>query len=414
MRFIFTILILIFTGAYSASAGTCIQNCGGSNKVFSNGNKKTLNLNNPLVNENANYSAHASNANGFKKHGLTISKKGKEPVRTGETSLRFELRRGDCGKNLIGTWNDCNSNRERHELEMAEDGIFDTEKWVSYSIFVPEQTKVFSRIAGSSLIKATSIAQFHQRSIVKGIPSKSSPPFMFNLEPNGITIQNFVINANDNRPLIAAREDVWGQWLDVLVHLYSTSNRDGYFRVYINGGSEPVYAYEGAITSKDQTLYSTIGIYRYGVADGEETPTQIIYFDNWFIEESCEDIKPELGFNCAAIKQTEVEINKTREPMMMGCDGGQICFVKYGRSKEQIINQLSCIFKDASLVSAPSKEQIQTFAETVQGWDDFRMKKGDWYWNGMFNEETLSFHGDAMAKSLNLYIDESENFVCQN
>ena len=236
---------------------------------------------------------------------------------------------------------------------------------------------------------------------------------MFNLEPNGYTIQNFVINANDNRPLIAPREKVWGQWLDVLVHVYSTSNRDGYFRVYINSGSEPVYTYEGAITSKDQTLYSKIGIYRYGVADGEETPTQIIYFDNWFIEDSCEDIKPELGFDCAAIKQTEVEINKTREPMMMGCDGGQICFVKYGRSKEQIINQLSCIFKDASHASAPSQEQIQTFGESVEGWDDFRMKAGDYYW-ATFSPETLEAHGDEMIKTMNLLSTEADEFVCPN
>ena len=405
----------MLAGAYSASAGTCIQDCRGSDEIFYGTVPKYLNVKNPDVGENSNLPSYSTPNVGFQKHGLTIARKGVGPVRTGETSLRFELRPGDCGKNKSGTWSDCNRSRERHELATKEEGIFlNTEKWVSYSMFVPEQTKVFSRIEGNSLIKATALKQFHQLSIVKGVPSKTSPPFMFNLEPHGYTIQNFVINANDNRPLIAAREDVWGQWLDVLVHVHSTSNRDGFFRVYINGGSEPVYTYEGAIKSKDHALISKIGIYRYGVADGEKTPTQIVYFDNWFIEDSCEDIKSELGFDCAAIKQTEVEINKTREPMMMGCDGGQICFVKYGRSKEQIINQLSCIFKDASLVSAPSKEQIQTFAETVQGWDDFKMKKGDWYWNGMFSEETLSVHGDAMAKSLNLYIDESEDFVCQN
>ena len=82
MRLLFTILILIFASAFSASAGTCIQDCGGSEKVFSNDKKKNLNLKNPLVNENANYGASAASSIGFKKHGLTISKKGKEPVRT--------------------------------------------------------------------------------------------------------------------------------------------------------------------------------------------------------------------------------------------------------------------------------------------------------------------------------------------
>ena len=52
----------------------------------------------------------------FKKHGVKIvDKKDGYPVRAGEKSVRFEVRFGDCGYDK-GKWNDCENDRQRHEL----------------------------------------------------------------------------------------------------------------------------------------------------------------------------------------------------------------------------------------------------------------------------------------------------------
>ena len=55
--------------------------------------------------------------NYYKKYGMqVVNKSDGYPVRTGEKSIRFELRAGDCGKDTDGKWSDCKTNRERHEL----------------------------------------------------------------------------------------------------------------------------------------------------------------------------------------------------------------------------------------------------------------------------------------------------------
>ena len=51
----------------------------------------------------------------YKKYGMqVVNKKDGHPVRAGEKSIRFEVRPGDCGYNE--DWNDCDNDRERHEL----------------------------------------------------------------------------------------------------------------------------------------------------------------------------------------------------------------------------------------------------------------------------------------------------------
>ena len=51
----------------------------------------------------------------YKKYGMqVVNKEDGHPVRAGGKSIRFEVRPGDCGYN--DTWNDCDTDRERHEL----------------------------------------------------------------------------------------------------------------------------------------------------------------------------------------------------------------------------------------------------------------------------------------------------------
>ena len=371
-----------------------------------------LDLTNDGVSENINFKGSASLRNGFKDHGVTLALKSKdEPVRSGETSFRFELRHGDCGKN--SGWNDCAKNRERHEI--SQSGGIRSEKWITTSLFVPEDINIYSRQSGNTITGATSISQFHQHQITEGVRDKFSPPFMFNLEASGYTVRNFILATHNQRPVLIPREDLLGKWVDILFHINPTSDHHGFLRIYVNGSSEPSYSYDGAFTATNQELYMKIGLYRFGIPDDFKTPTQVVYFDNIFMENRCDDIPSELGFDCTAIEQTEIALNKTRSPLMMACDDGvEICPVKYGRSKAQILDRLTCLF-DAhdGANTVATAQQIAQFAEAMADWDDFRMKAGDYYW-ATFSPETLEAHGDELIKTMNILHTEADEFVCQN
>ena len=96
-----------------------------------------------------------------------VNKSDGHPVRLGKQSIRFELRRGDCGLHK-GGWNDCEHNSERHEL--ASEKKLKGTTWHSYSIFIADNTPTFGQ--GYSHM---SLAQFHG-------PGLSKPSFIFNVE----------------------------------------------------------------------------------------------------------------------------------------------------------------------------------------------------------------------------------------
>ena len=405
MRF-FLSFVIIFSCFPAWSS--CFQNCGVKSDVWTS--KMLLDFTNEGVSENINFEGSASLRNGFKDHGVTLALKSKdEPVRSGETSFRFELRHGDCGKNP--GWNDCAKNRERHEISQRND--IRSEKWITTSLFVPEDINMYSIQSGNTITGATSISQFHQHQITESAIDKFSPPFMFNLEASGYTVRNFILATHNQRPVLISREDLLGKWVDILFHINPTSDHHGFLRIYVNGSSEPAYTYDGAFTATNQALYMKIGLYRFGIPDDFKTPTQVVYFDNIFMENRCDDIPSELGFDCKAIEQTEIALNKTRSPLMMACDDGvEICPVRYGRTKDQITDRLTCLFDGLDGVSTvATKEQIAQFAEAMADWDDFTMKPGDYYW-ATFSPETIDAHGEEMVATMNLLSPEAEKFVC--
>jgi len=51
-----------------------------------------------------------------------VNKSDDHPVRLGEQSIRFEVRRGDCGVSP-GGYNDCAHRSERHELKADENSL---------------------------------------------------------------------------------------------------------------------------------------------------------------------------------------------------------------------------------------------------------------------------------------------------
>ena len=88
----------------------------------------------------------------YKKYGMqVVNKEDGHPVRSGNQSIRFEVRPGDCGHNE--DWNDCDTDRERHELtgKRKTGG----EWWYAWSIFLPKDFIMYiqQRLLLDSFIK---------------------------------------------------------------------------------------------------------------------------------------------------------------------------------------------------------------------------------------------------------------------
>ena len=62
------------------------------------------------------------------------------PVRLGEQSIRFEVRRGDCGVSP-GGYNDCEARSERHELKAQEHSLKGV-TWHTYFLFLPNNLPI--------------------------------------------------------------------------------------------------------------------------------------------------------------------------------------------------------------------------------------------------------------------------------
>ena len=113
----------------------------------------------------------------YKKYGMqVVDKKDGHPVRAGEKSIRFEVRAGDCGKDKDGGWNDCEKDRERHELS-GKYRVSKGERWYAWSIYLPND---FINVYPTS----TMLAQFHQE--------KKHVIWMFKNKRGGYWVENYV------------------------------------------------------------------------------------------------------------------------------------------------------------------------------------------------------------------------------
>ena len=218
-----------------------------------------------------------------------VSKAEGYPVRSGETSIRFEVRAGDCGSYY--DWDDCSTHRERKELRQG-DNINVGENWYHWSLYLP---KDFRSVWPVKL----NMGQFH----VKG---SLRPAFMFIDRGGKYYVDNMVGYASENKQIMIS--EMRGKWTDVLVHVKWTRGKDGFFRVYANGEDTPSYSYTGVTSPKRnvQGIFFKFGIYRSRVYDyfindyfGGVTPTQIVYYDDVRKGRTCEEVTE--YFPCAEI-----------------------------------------------------------------------------------------------------------------
>lgn len=223
----------------------------------------------------------------FKDYGYeVVSAADGHPVRAGEKSIRFEIRAGDCG--WTRGWNDCETDRERHELHTAR---YDTwtsgDRWYHWSIFFPEDHP----LVDPALVI---LGQFHQL--------ESHPVWLFHNGSGGYHVTNFTTG----RPVgglqrVLTDSEMRGKWTDVLIQVRWSDENDGYFRVWVNGEKAPRFAWSGPTKKPHREVYFRFGIYRAYLSrrPGGE-PTQVVYFDEVKTARTCADVTS--FFDCGSLE----------------------------------------------------------------------------------------------------------------
>ncbi len=203
------------------------------------------------------------------------------PVRSGEKSIRFEVRKGDC--RASHDWNDCTIYRERSER--TEMNSYHTgEKWYHWSIYLPKDPSIKHN--------GTMMGQFKNK-------GTRIPVWEFRVagrtDINNKYYERYVIEGFSGYNTLIDLDDMRGKWTDVLIHVKWHSGSDGFLRAYVNGNIDPVYVWEGNTKNRNHhNIYFKFGIYRT-----KRDVTSVAYYDDVRRGSSCEEVTS--YFDCSKL-----------------------------------------------------------------------------------------------------------------
>ena len=206
---------------------------------------------------------------GFAEHGCrVVASDDGHPTNNGLYSLRFEVRDGDCNRNQ--GWDDCSTDRSRHELTQGGSDYRDhqyegDEYWYSWSILMPAvPIKKGNTISFLGQFHSDNSARFYIEDFLKGIG------FRFNDETYDIIEQGVLVGNNEVR----------SQWTDILVHALWSSSKRGFIEIFINGKLKK--SISGPNMAGARHVYFDFGIYNAFIdeCNCDRMPTQVVYFDD--------------------------------------------------------------------------------------------------------------------------------------
>jgi hypothetical protein len=326
----------------------------------------------------------------FKSHGYQVSNKSEgHPVRSGDDSMRFEVRSGDCS--WSSGWNDCERDRERHEL-LSVNTFLSGEDWFHWSIYIPEDYKIIYPVK-------VALAQFHQQD--------SHPVLMFQNGSGGYTVDNQVIGSTLETKKVLTDEEMRGRWSDVLVHVKWTSEQNGFFRVYVNGKTVPGYVWVGPTKEKGRRVYFKFGIYRSFLSRGigGPAPTQVVYYDDLARGNTCDEVTK--YFNCSAIVEGQSDLPTTSDLSI--CDG-KLCPPTYDRTILGLQARFDCwINHERSLdaKSLPTQFDLDTIIGNITG-NKFYLSKNRILLSGV-PSKVMAEHSKDIVRLIN-YTFSNERF----
>jgi hypothetical protein len=210
---------------------------------------------------------------GFAEHGcLVVSAADGYPTRSGEHALRFEVRDGDCNSNE--GWDDCTTDRSRHELsqywlpstEGRDHPQYDgDEYWYGWSEYLPADVlKQGDSITFLGQFNSDNAARFYIEDFASGLG------FRFN-DRNYEFLAQGILKPNDV---------VRDRWIDIVMHVIWSTSVDGLIEIYINGDLAETLTGP----NMDGATYASFdfGIYNAFISDCrcESMPTQVVYYDD--------------------------------------------------------------------------------------------------------------------------------------
>jgi hypothetical protein len=196
------------------------------------------------------------------------------PVYSGNQSLRFELRAGDCSANTGNDFNDCPNDRSRTEVadRKASTSYIDKVITYEYMMYIPSQIN----------FKPPNTSQVTVAQMLMYTPN------------NYVGLAQLVIDDKQNLSLDLTTDFQWtrprghpflvmekpfDQWIKIKFDVKTTTSPDGYVRLTVNDKFIHEQVRQTS-AEEDLTLRLRLGIYNTGVSMFKgEWPTQIIYYD---------------------------------------------------------------------------------------------------------------------------------------
>ena len=241
-----------------------------------------------------------------------VNKTEGHPVRLGEQSIRFELRRGDCGVSS-GGYDDCaiksssGMTSERHELLLDPDvSPFKKITWNTYSIFLPEDFPLygFDHITMGQLHGDGDGAVGFQWDIGVGggyVVNRRTGCFL----PKNKNKKCSISNPENNTQQVIPKDKLLGKWHDIVLNVNWTKKQNGYLKQWING--KLVYHYQGNTDTPREKEQFQMGIYRGPLPSTPKNLTQIAYFDQVRFAKSCKKLKlKDLGYSCNELESQKI------------------------------------------------------------------------------------------------------------
>ena len=293
----------------------------------------------------------------LKKHSIGIGKAADgHPIKSGDSSIRFEVRPGDCG---ASSGFDCNTNRERVEYEHRPTD----NTWFHWSLYIPKDAPDLE----SNIV---TMGQFEQQAKVR---AAQITILMFKYDGVAYSLDNMMIgfsgSSETGSSIVSTDKAMRGNWTDVLVNVNWSSGTDGFFKVYANGSDKALYKYFGPTKSTDFGVAFKFGIYRQYVnvwKDRGGFPTQVVYYDDVGAGKSCEEVTS--YFDCNAIaKNFENTLAATIKVTNRS--------TKYDRTAAGMQQRFDCLSEYAmshGIKGLPSQQEITALISKLENNDHYR------------------------------------------
>ena len=206
----------------------------------------------------------------------------------GKKAWKITLLPKDCGRDNDGNYSDCKNNgkdavvghgggdRARSEYSSSSK-MFTGEKWMSVSIFIPQDFKSVEPVS-------TSLFQIYEWGKTN---QQRHPRMMLRVKRGNLEPRYFAVNGMDSPGWVKKDlkiDDMRGKWTTIIFHVNMTKDPlKGFVKMYVNG--ELYNDYEGR-TGYGGKFYNKFGIYHSWISRWTkvygEYPTQVVYYDNLF------------------------------------------------------------------------------------------------------------------------------------